>query len=43
MRLLAVTAGSLLELEQADERLRRMIRPAKLFKLVIDAAGLLVV
>jgi hypothetical protein len=36
MMFLAVTAGSLSELEQADERLRRMSRPAKRLKLVID-------
>jgi hypothetical protein len=35
MKLIALTARSLSEVEQADERLRRTKRPAKRFKLVI--------
>jgi hypothetical protein len=34
--LMALTAGPLSEVEQADARLTRMKRPAKRFKLVID-------
>jgi hypothetical protein len=36
MKLMALTAGPLSEVEQADARLTRMKRPAKRFKLVID-------
>ena len=39
MKLMAVTAGPLSELEQADERLKRMSRPAKRFKNVIEGRG----
>jgi hypothetical protein len=36
MKLLAVTDGPLFELEQADERLRRISRPTKRFEIVIE-------
>ena len=36
MKFVAVTAGPLSELEQAEERLRRMNRPAKRLKNVIE-------
>jgi hypothetical protein len=39
MKFVAVTAGPLSELEQAEERLRRMSRPAKRVKNVIEGRG----
>ena len=39
MKFVAVTAGPLSELEQAEERLRRMNRLAKRVKNVIEGRG----